>query len=283
MSASEPDDRRRATAPQLLERAFALLAIFDEDHPDWTTTEAARAVGVPVPTAHRILGVLREEGYLGRDPRSKRYTLGPAALRLGRNAQALLDISRVAVPMLERLAAITDEVALLTELNPSRDRAICRLRIEASEPLRLSVEPGRELPLHAGAMQKALLAFMPSSVVDVVCESGLQPLCRATITRPEKLRRHLDEVRQRGWAISFEETNVGAWGIAIPIIDVTDRAVAAIGLAGPRHRLRAIDVRDQLHALHEGASSVASAVGLRVPDLVLLDPSRGRRGRLAAA
>jgi SLT domain-containing protein len=90
-------------------------------------------------------------------------------------------------------------------------------------------------------------------------------------------------VRQRGWAISFEETNVGAWGIAIPIIDPTDRAVAAIGLAGPRHRLRAIDVRDQLHALHEGASSVASAVGLRVPDLVLLDPSRGRRGRLTAA
>jgi DNA-binding IclR family transcriptional regulator len=76
---------RPGTTPQLLERAFALLAIFDEDRPEWTTTEAAHEVGLPVPTAHRILGVLEREGFLSRDG-DKRFTLGSASLDLGRRA-----------------------------------------------------------------------------------------------------------------------------------------------------------------------------------------------------
>ena len=39
------------------------------------------------------------------------------------------------------------------------------------------VAPGRVLPLHAGASQKALLAFMPSDVVDAICDGQLEPVC----------------------------------------------------------------------------------------------------------
>jgi len=73
------------STPQLLERAFALLALFDAERPEWTTTEAAREVGLPVPTAHRILGVLEREGFLARDD-EKRFTLGRQALALGQRA-----------------------------------------------------------------------------------------------------------------------------------------------------------------------------------------------------
>jgi IclR family acetate operon transcriptional repressor len=263
--------------PQILERAFALLSLFDEARPDWTTTEAAREIGLPVPTAHRILGVLHREGYLSRDGDTKRYELGPNALLLGRRAEALLDITRLATPLLERLALITDEVALLTELNQRRDGVVCRLRVDGSQPLRLSVKPGNELPLYAGAMQKALLAFLPDRAVDSICSGTLEPLCRATITRPERLRANLAEVRRRGWAISYEETNEGAWGIAIPIVDSDGAAVAAIGLAGPRTRLQVTEVHDQLHALHEGATGVARRLGLHVPSLHLDNAPVGTR------
>jgi len=278
MGLEEPASGGAAT-PQVLERAFALLGLFDESRPQWTTTEAARELGLPVPTAHRLLAVLQRQGYLARDPQTKRFTLGLNALRLGRRAEVLLDISRLAGPTLERLAAITDEVALLTEVNQRRDGAVCRLRIESSQPLRLSVQPGRELPLYAGAMQKALLAFLPDQTVDIVCSGELQPLCRATITRPERLRANLDEVRYRGWAISYEETNEGAWGIAVPIVDEQGSAVAAIGLAAPRSRLQVTEVRDQLHALHEGAQNVADQLGLQVPPLRL---ERSRSGMPSA-
>ena len=123
---------RAPETPQLLERAFALLAIFDEARPEWTTTEAAHEVGLPVPTAHRILGVLEREGFLARDEDSKRFTLGRASLSLGRRAQAVLALDRVAAPFLERISALTDEVALLTELNQRRDGVVCSIRVESS-------------------------------------------------------------------------------------------------------------------------------------------------------
>lgn len=271
----------RPAAPRLLERAFALLALFDEERPSWTTTEAAREVGLPVPTAHRILAVLAAQGFVARDE-DKRFTLGRAALRFGRRAVALLDLERVASPLLARLAAVADEVALLTELDPGGDGVVCTLRVDSSQPLILSVEPGRVLPLYAGASQKALLAFMPSETVDAICEGQLRPICRATITRPDRLREHLHEVRRRGWAISFEETDEGVWGIALPIVGDNGTAVAAFGLAAPRYRLEASHVRHQLKALHEVARSVADRLGYSVPDLDL-SPAHRRSGVTRAA
>ena len=271
----------RLATPQLLERAFALLALFDEDRPEWTTTEAARALGLPVPTAHRILGVLEREGFLSRDE-DNRFTFGPAALRLGQRAEAVLNLERLATPLLERLAAVTDEVALLTELNGSGDAVVCRVRFDCSEPLVLSVAPGRELPLHAGASQKALLAFLPNDAVEAICRGQLKPMCRATITRPDRLRAHLAEVRRRGWAISFEETDHDVWGIALPIVNGQGTAVAAVGLAGPRNRLDASQVRHQLRALHEAALSVADRLGYAVPKLDLAPIARRPKVKASA-
>jgi DNA-binding IclR family transcriptional regulator len=262
------EDPGTVRTPQLLERAFALLALFDEQRPDWTTTEAAREVGLPVPTAHRILAVLEHQGLLARNE-DKRFTLGHAALRLGQRAAAILDLERLAKPVLEHLSAVNDEIALLTELNRNRDAVACRIRFDSSEPIRLSLAPGKEMPLHAGASQKALLAFMPNEAVEAICRGELKPMCRATITQPDRLRSNLREVRRRGWAISFEETDEGVWGIALPIINGQGQAVAAVALAGPRSRLDAPQIRRQLTELHDATQMVAARIGYSVPPLDL--------------
>jgi IclR family transcriptional regulator, KDG regulon repressor len=259
---------RDVRKPQLLERAFALLALFDEERPEWTTTEAARAVRLPIPTAHRILAVLEDEGFLARNG-DKRFTLGLAALQLGRRAHAVVNLQRLAKPLLEHLATVTDEVTLLIELSPSRTTAMCRMRFDASERLGLSVEPGMEMPLYAGASQKALLAFMPAEIVEGILSGQLKPLCRATITQPERLRQQLDDVRRRGWAISFEETDEDVWGVALPIVNADGQAVATVALAGPRNRLEPRHIRHHLTELHVAAETMASRIGCSVPPLDL--------------
>jgi DNA-binding IclR family transcriptional regulator len=254
---------------QLLDRALAILDLFQPERAEWSTTEAARAVGLPIPTTHRILGALHTAGYVSRDPFTKRFSLGPASLALGRRAERVIDLQRLARALLERLADMTDETALMTVLTEARDGAVCSLRIECSHPLRLSVEPDRVLPLHAGAMQRALLAFLPESLISQVLETPLVRLCRSTITDPDKLRFTIEEVRSRGWAISFEETDPDVWGIAVPLIDAEGAPVAALGLAGPRGRLRADEVRHQLAALGEEAARLAERFGYTVPALDL--------------
>ena len=149
-----------ATRPafQVLERTFGILEVFTESRPEWSTTQVARELELPVPTAHRILAALKRLGYVSQDGQTRLFRLGVAALSLGERARTLADLRPVAIgPALRELSEATGETALLTVLSPSRDRSVCVERVETSQPLRLSVLPGRQLPLHAGASQKALL------------------------------------------------------------------------------------------------------------------------------
>jgi DNA-binding IclR family transcriptional regulator len=241
--------------------------LFGADQPEWGTSEVARAARLPVPTAHRILAALTARRYLARDERTRRFRLGPAALELGGRARTVLDLRKAALPVLRRLARETDETALLTVPNTERDRSVCLERVESSQPLRLSVEPGRRLPLHAGASQKALLAFLTAEEIDRVASGLLERLCRATITDADALRANLAEVRECGWAISFEETNVGVWGVAVPLLDEDGTAIAAVGLAGPSARLSQDEVLDHLEHLRDGAVEITAPLGLEVPEL----------------
>jgi DNA-binding IclR family transcriptional regulator len=263
----EPSSKRCEL--QLLERIFTILELFDGDHPDWSATEVARAVGLPVPTSHRILVGLMRARYLSRDWDSKRFSLGPAALSFARRTDAALDLRQVAPPVLKQLTALTNETALMTMLNDRHDRARCCARVESSRPLRLSVAPGNELPLHAGAMQKVLLAYLPAPEINSVLSGELPSLSRATITDPARLRSNLRTVRTRGWAISFEETNEGVWGVAVALIDASGAPAAAFGLASSRASLTVPAVKQHLVDLHAAASTLASRLGYSLPSLKL--------------
>jgi len=249
--------------PQLLDRAFAILSLFSQDRPEWTTTEAARACDLPVPTAHRILGSLFQHRYVERDSATKRFRLGPAALELARNAREVVDLAAVSLPALQRLARETGETALLTVIDSTRDRSVCLERVESRHPLRLSVYPGRLMPLHAGASQKALLAHMPEDDVERVASGQLEKLWTETLTRPKGLKEDLATIRQRGWATSYEETDAGVWGIAITLLGVDGDPVAAIGLAGPRFRVSEAQEGNVLAILDRVSRTVADALAIR--------------------
>jgi IclR family transcriptional regulator, acetate operon repressor len=269
-------DSETRPAFQVLERTFGILEVFTESRPEWSTTEVARELDLPVPTAHRILAALKRLRYVSQDERTRRFRLGVAALSLGERARTLADLRPVAIGPLRRLSEATGETALLTVLSPGRDRSVCLERVETSQPLRLSVQPGRELPLHAGASQKALLAFMPAAEIDALTARPLARCCTATITSGPALRRELAAIRERGWSSSYEETNVGVWGVAVPVLSPSD-VVCAVGIAGPSPRLTEARVRTDVRLTHEAAAAIARALGLTAPAVTVTDASIGPR------
>ena len=259
---------------QVLERTFGILEVFTETRPEWSTTDIARKLGLPVPTTHRILTALSRLGYVSQHEETRRFRLGLAALTLGERARAVADLRPVAIGPLRRLSEATGETALLTVLTPERDRGVCLERVETSQPLRLSVQPGRQLPLHAGASQKALLAFMPDEDIDRVLAQPLERFCRSTITGQAALRRELTTIKARGWAGSYEETNVGVWGVAVPVLSSSD-VVCAVGIAGPSARLSAQRVREDIGLVHESAVIIGRALGLTSPPVTTSDTRLG--------
>ncbi|MCY4371636.1 MAG: IclR family transcriptional regulator [bacterium] len=246
------------SGPRVLDRTFAILRLFTPDAPDWTVTEAAEALDLPVPTVHRLLAALQRHGYVARDDVTKRYRLGVAAFELGKRATASTDLQATSLKVLESIAAESGETVLLTAISPDRRTSVCLERVESRKPLRLSVVPGLRVPLHAGASQKALLAYMSNADLHAFIDGGLPTLCDATITDPTLLERELRNIRRRGWATSYQETNLGLWGIAITLLDSRTNPVAALGLAGPRARLPKSRIPEVLRVLDEGARTIAA-------------------------
>jgi len=266
-SASSNGNGSDRPAFQVLDRTFAILDLFDELRPEWTATEIARTLDLPVPTTHRILMALKQRGYVSQHEETKRFRLGLAALHLGDRAHAAVDLRSLALPVLRRLSRDTGETSLLTVVAPGGTRGVCLERVETAQPLRLSVQPGRRVPLHAGASQKALMAYLPEAAIERLLSQSLERLCERTIVDPPSLRRELARIRKVGWAGSLEETNLGVSGIAIPVLTHRDTVVCAIGIAGPSARLDDRRVSEDFPKVVAAAEEIADALGNRVPEL----------------
>ena len=254
---SDADGGAATTGPKVLEKTLRVLDLFTIEHPSWSATEIARELEMPTATTHRIVRALEARSYLAKD--GSRYRLGFAAIDLGRRATASVDLRARLRSVLRELARTTAETALLNVYDESRHGSLCIDRIETTHSLRLTIEIGRVTPIHAGASAKALLAFLEEPIVDEVLARDLEPLAPGTVTDAAVLREQLEQIRRRGWASSYEENNVGAWGLAAPII-VGGQVIASIGFAAPTARHSDTAVRSLAKLVRESARASEAAL-----------------------
>ena len=152
----------RETSVGTLARGLDILTLFARQGPELSQTEMSEALGLPLPTVHRLCAVLAERGFLERQPHTRRFRLG---LELAHLMPALL--SGLRLPELgrahvSRLAAETGETVNLAVLH---GREIVYLLSEAGARLLTSQTPiGLRLPAHCTALGKCLLARLPDEV-----------------------------------------------------------------------------------------------------------------------
>lgn len=245
--------------PKVLEKALRVLDLFTVEHPSWSVSEIARELGLPTATAHRIVRALESRSYLARI--DARYRLGLAAVDLGRRAMASVDLRARVAPVLRELGRATGETVLLNVYDEAHHGSLCIDRIEATHDLRLTIQIGRVTPIHAGASAKALLAFLGEAAIADVLGHPLERLASGTITDPAEMRKELAAIRRRGWASSYEENNVGAWGLAAPIL-VNGMPVASVGLAAPTARWSKATVRDLAKLVLVAARNAEAQLGI---------------------
>jgi len=122
---------------------------------------------------------------------------------------------------------------------------------------------GRHNPLHATAMGKLLLAFLPDDerarYLEQLPLPGYTP---RTITDAQSLQAELDRIRQRGWSVELEELALGRGCVAGPIRDKRGTVTAAISISGPISTLAWEHRRDALTgAIIEVADRISMRMG----------------------
>ena len=197
-------------------------------------SELARRVGVTKSTMHRTCGVLVDRGALERTPSGK-YRLGVHLLEYGQLVTKRSALRTQALPLLVELRNAIGETVQLGI--PSGGDVLYIERIEGLGALRFTIEAVRRSPVHRSSAGKAIAAFRPE-VAAARIKDGMKAYTGHTIVIPRMFIDELAKVRERGYAISIDESEIGLSSISVPIRDQPDgQVIAAISTAGPTGRL----------------------------------------------
>ena len=233
-------------------RALTILrAVASADH-GLNLQEIAERARLPLTSAHRVVAVLAEQEFLTRSPTNRRYFIGSAARELTERPTTPASGSLGRNPALEEAARASGETVFLTELIDGR--AVCVSLIEAMRPLRLFVRIGQELPLHAAASARVLLADLPDEAV--------RRMLARTPDTPHSLEailEHLELVRTRGYDVCEHELDAGVWAIAAPVRHSNGRVRASLTIAAPGARVGDAEVRERMIAEADAAAGLMSA------------------------
>jgi DNA-binding IclR family transcriptional regulator len=215
-----------ATGP-VLGRALRLLDAFGPTRQVMTLSEIARCAGLPVSTAHRLLGELVAWGGLERDG-SGNYRIGLRLWELGALAPRSAGLRERALPFLEDLSQVTRENVQLAVREGTEVVFVERIAGSGAVPVLTRV--GGRFAITATGVGLVLLAHAPVEVQEDVLSGPVERYTDRTVTDPARLRRMLADVRRDGFAVSDRQVTMDSLSVAAPIVDGDRGVVAAVSL-----------------------------------------------------
>jgi len=225
----------------LLKKAFQILDLFTDERPSWTQSELARDTQLARSTLSRLVRFLCATGYLMEQ--RGRYTLGFAAIDLGRRAQLQFDLVGLCQSILEELSQATAETVILTGYDDINASVVCLAQIPSRQGgLRVFEQIGTAYPLHSGATSKAVLAFLPQRQIDTVLAGDLTGVNPSSTMPADALRAQLAGVRANGFVVTHEETYPGVVGIAVPVLTPRHQPLGSVAIAAPTQRMNQAEI-----------------------------------------
>ena len=252
---------RAGDAKPALQSVSIALAVLEAlaAAPELSLSELARRVGVAKSTAHRTCAVLTTAGMLTRTEAGK-YRLGLRLIEYGHLATARSPVGEHALPLLIDLRTTLAETVQIGV--PAGADVIYVERVEGPRALRYSSDNSRRGPVHRSSAGKVLAAFVPG-VMEARLKAGLPPSTGYTIAVPDLFRAEIDKVRQRGFARSVDETEIGMSSLAVPVRNGPNGAVvAAMSMVGPTLRVAGDTEASNVSALQTAARKLSDALEL---------------------
>jgi IclR family acetate operon transcriptional repressor len=245
---------------QSLERGIDLLFLFSTEKPILSLEDISLALTLPESTAYRLAATLCKKSVLTRSASGKGYELHASLLRLLGVVHSCTDIGSVALPSLEALARESGETSQLCLLQGNE--VVCAEAVCSTNTIRFMPEKGRAVSLHTSALGRAVLAFLPETfLARYLRRPGLHAMTPYTVTDPRKIRGILAQIRAQGWAVSFQQNLLGARGVAVPVFDHQDLAVASLGISGPHPRFSDRRARSLVPSLLRHGRTISETLG----------------------
>ena len=219
------------------ERALSILTAFRHGDSALSLAELAGRTGLVKSTIIRLAQSLQQFGLVARLP-DGRFRLDAETLRLGSAYQHAFSLQDYVMPMLEKLAASSEETA--TFYVPHGEERLCLFRVEAKSPIRMRVQPGDVRPMDDTAIARVLRRYASGPSKDGSIDGVV--LYTSGVADPH------------------------AAALASPVFGHAAALIGAVAISGPATRLtprRAQELKQTLSDASIQLSRLCSAIPIR--------------------
>ncbi len=221
---------------QSVDRALKLLDILIDKKEAISLSEISEIAELNISTTHRLLNTLVQRGFVTQTEESSKYKLGYRLFEIAGILEDQINLKRIVRPYLEEIVEECNETANLVVLDGAE--VVYIDQVESTNMMRMFAQVGSKGPAHSLGSGKALLAYVDETKLDkLLAELELKQFTENTITEPEKLKEHLKEIREQGYAVDNEEMEEGVSCAAAPIRNRDGKVIAAISVSGPNIRI----------------------------------------------
>jgi IclR family transcriptional regulator, acetate operon repressor len=216
-------------------KALGLIDILARPQSSKGLTGIASAAGFDKATTRRMLVELAANGYIVQNADSREYELGPALQVLGKIREERFSLYRAVTSFVRALRTETDETVHASEYSAGILLSICT--DHSSKPIRVNLEQGQKLPLHATASGIAFLAASTSKFIESALSKPLPQITSATLCNRETLLAAIQETALRGYSISNQTLQDGVSSVAAAIRDQNEKPIGTLAIAVPTGRM----------------------------------------------
>jgi len=217
-----------------VEHAFSLLENLADNELELGVAELCRKISLPKGTIHRLLGTLKNLGYIEQNPQNRKYRLTLKMLKLGTSIADNIGFSQV-IPYMKKLSQEFNETVNLAILDD--DEILYIYGVGGDNSLKLDLKVGSHQPAYCAALGRVLLASLSEKEIDDYLQRvKLKSYTPNTITNKDKLRKELKLIKQRGYSFIKEEYMLGVFCVAVPLKDNRGNVCAGLSFSIPTAR-----------------------------------------------
>jgi DNA-binding IclR family transcriptional regulator len=234
------------------------------NHGEIGVSDIGRELDLTGGTVFRLLSTLCEAGFAEQNPDNRKYRPGPQVLELANTIRSRTSFIDVAHGELETLMNQTGETINLGVLRADNVVYVDRV-VGTQHQLVMEVRVGSTIPAFCSAMGKSLLAYAdPQAQRDFL--DRLPKMNPSEGMKPppaETFAKELELVVVSGHSEDHGEYSPDIACVAAPVLDSADRAIAAVSVSGPRHRVevRRADLIPLVRDCGKRLSEIAQRLG----------------------
>jgi IclR family transcriptional regulator, KDG regulon repressor len=223
-------------------------------------TEISREFNISKSNAYNILNTFVLNRWIEKNTVNDKYFLGLRLFELGNVVRSGFKLREIAIPFMKELVNKIGETVHLTVFDNGDV-----VYIESAQPenkLTIAAVSGRRVHMHCTGVGKVILAFQSVETInDIIKRKGLPAFTPNTITEPERLKKHLAEIRRRGYAIDDIEHEPGIRCVATPIRNERGEVFASMSLTGPSPRFTDDKIKEYAKTMIQITDDISRHVG----------------------